>query len=171
MQERGEARRRAISDAARARLLQLGFEGTTFGDLAGDLGVSKAAIAYYFPAKDTFLDEFVTPFLDALEVAVSATDDPRGVVAAYLETLVAHHDVAVWVDTDPAVQHHDVFGTRLRAINDRLTAAVTGASSERRDTIRALAVLGGLWRPTRQLDASELRAHFDEIVDAALASY
>lgn len=170
VQERGEARRRAIADAARARLVRLGFEGTTFGDLAADLDVSKAAIAYYFPAKDTFLDEFVTPFLDALEAAVSVSEDLRAVVAAYLDTVIAHHDIAIWVDTDPAVQHHDVFGTRLRTINDRLTAVVTGGSGDRRDTIRAFAVLGALWRPARQLDAFELRAHFDEIVDAALAS-
>jgi len=37
--------------------------------------------------------------------------------------------------------------------------------------VRALAVLGGLWRPTRELPVEVLDEQRSEIVRAALASY
>ena len=69
MSTRGAARRQAIVDTARNRFTTLGYDGTTIGDLATELDISKAAVAYYFPTKDTFLDEFVTPFVEVDEAA------------------------------------------------------------------------------------------------------
>ena len=171
MSPRGAARRQLIVDAARDRFTTLGYEGTTIGDLASELGISKAAVAYYFPTKDTFLDEFVTPFVDALAERVAAADGRVEAVRAYLGVIVEHHDLAIWIDTDPAIQNDLRFGGRLSEINRVVTKHFTGPSRKRADSIRALGVLGGLWRPAREITTDELITHFDEIVDAAVASY
>ena len=160
-----------IVDAARARFTTLGYDGTTIGDLAAELGISKAAVAYYFPTKETFLDEFVTPFLDDLERSVADAADSTEAARAYLAAIVAHHDLALWVDTDPAIQNEPRFGGRLNDINTAVTTLFTGRSRRRSDAIRALGVLGGLWRPAREISTEELTSHFDEIVDSAVASY
>ncbi len=171
MSERSAARRQSIVDTARSRFTTLGYDGTTIGDLATQLDISKAAVAYYFPTKDTFLDEFATPFIDELEQGVGAATDATGAVRAYLSAIVAHHDLAVWVDTDPTIRNDPRFGDRLAEINTAVTKHFTGRSRRRSDAIRALGVLGGLWRPAREISTDELNEHFDEIVDSAVASY
>ena len=156
---------------ARQTFTTLGYDGTTIGNIAHELDISKAAIAYYFPTKDTFLDEFVPPFLDALEAAVEAGNDPATALSGYLSALTNHHDIAVWMDTDPVLQGHPVHGARLDRINQRTIAIVTGGSRKRKDHVRALGVLGGLWRPVRELEVADLEALHVEIVEAALVSY
>lgn len=164
------ARRAGIVTTARRRFTTLGYEGTTIGDLASELGISKAAVAYYFPTKDTFLDEFVTPLLDQLEAAISAAGSAREALTAYLDVLLDQHDLAVWIDTDPTVQNHPVHGARLSKINRRLVSLITDRSRRKSDQVRGLAMLGGVWRPVRELGEADLRAHRDEIVDAALTN-
>jgi AcrR family transcriptional regulator len=163
-------RRTGIVETARRRFTTRGYDGTTIGDLAAELGISKAAIAYYFPTKETFLDEFVTPLLDDLEQAVDAADDPREALSGYLSAILEHHDVAIWMDTDSAIQNDSRYGGRLADINRALTAILTGRSRRKADRIRALAVLGGVWRPARELPTDDLIAHHDEIVDTALTA-
>ncbi|NNE11656.1 MAG: TetR/AcrR family transcriptional regulator [Ilumatobacter sp.] len=164
------ARRAAIVDTARQRLTTVGYNGTTIGDLATEIGISKAAIAYYFPTKNTFLDEFVTPVLDRLEAALAEADEPRAALLAYLDVLIDAHDIAIWIDTDPTVQNHPVHGARLARVNRQLLSLLTGRSRRKADRIRGLSILGGVWRPVRELSADDLRAHRDEIVDTAMTT-
>lgn len=147
----------------------LGYEGTTVGDIAADLGISKAAVVYYFRRKEDFLTEFVTPVLDRLAAALDEAQTVEESVAGYLAVLIEHHEQAKWIDTDPIVRSHPEFGPRLDAINQRLLRAIAGGSRRSADRIRALTVLGGIWRPTRVLSHDELDQQRDEIVRAALA--
>lgn len=167
---RGPARRALIVEVARRRFTEVGYDATTIGDIADELGLSKAAIAYYFPTKDRFLDELLDPLLDELERAVTeAGREPRAALGAYLATLVGHRDLAVWMDTDPAIARHERFGSRLSAVNDRTIATITGRSRRTVDRVRAMAVLGGIWRPVREAAADDLAPHLDDIVEVALA--
>lgn len=164
-------RRDDIVVAARSAFTGLGYDGTTIGNIAAELDISKAAIAYYFPTKDTFLDEFLPPLLDELDIAVNDKRSPSDSLSDYLWALTNHHDVAVWMDTDPVLQSHPVYGKRLQRANRRLISTITGGSRKRLDQVKALAVLGGVWRPARELTPTELASHHDEIVEVALASY
>ncbi len=165
---RATDRRDQIVAAARRAFTSHGYDGTSIGGLAAELGISKAAIGYYFPAKEDFLDELVTPLLDALDDALAAAaSDPGRALSGYLASLTAHHDVAVWLDTDPVLQHHPVHGKRLADINGRLLDLL-GADDDP-DRVRALTTLGGVWRPVRELPTATLEAHHDHIVAAALS--
>lgn len=164
-------RRKRIVTAARQALTSSGYDGTTIGRIASELGISKAAIAYYFPTKDTFLEEFVGPLLDDLEEALASASDLRAALSAYLTVLTDHHDIAVWIDTDPVLQNHPEYGERLDEVNRALTRLITGGSRRREDRVKALAVLGGIWRPVRGLSASDLRTHHDDIVATALGEF
>lgn len=164
-------RRDLIVSAARERFTSKGYDGTTIGDLAAELGISKAAIAYYFPLKENFLDEFISPFLTSLEDAIAEVSTPRETVQCYLDAVIANHAIAVWVDTDATIQAHPVHGERLAAINHLVVQRVTGGGKRKADRIRALSVLGGIWRPARELGVDDLRSHRDEVVAAALSGY
>lgn len=173
MAKRGTTTRRdSIVRAARSSLTQRGYDATTIGDLAAELGISKAAIAYYFPTKDTFLDEFLDPFLDELEAAIDAAPaEPYAVLDAYLTVLTHHREVAVWVDTDPAVARHEVHGGRIADLNQRVVSIISSNSRRKADRMRALGVLGGILRPVRESNRRDLTDHHDEIVVAALEGY
>ncbi|MBT8203362.1 MAG: TetR/AcrR family transcriptional regulator [Acidimicrobiia bacterium] len=162
-------RRKRIVRVARRALTTAGYDGTTIGGIASRLGISKAAIAYYFPTKDTFLAEFVEPFLDDLEAAIASAGEVREGLSGYLTVLTDHHDVAVWMDTDPVLQNHPDYGARLDAVNQSVARLITAGRRGRRAQLMALAVLGGIWRPVRELSPAELRTHHDEIITTALS--
>ena len=169
MGRRPTERRDQIVRSARAALTQRGYDATTIGDLAAELDISKAAIAYYFPTKDSFLDEFLEPFLDELETAIDrAPAEPQAVLDAYLDVLTDDLEIAVWMDTDPAIARHERYSSRIADINARVVSVISGRSDRKVDRLRALGVLGGIWRPARESNRADLEAHHDEIVAAAL---
>ena len=67
MEERMDSR---IAQLALARFRVGGFVGTSIADLAGALGVSKAAIYYHYRSKDTLLHRLIDPLLDAIDACI-----------------------------------------------------------------------------------------------------
>ena len=53
-----------------------GFVGTSIADLAGALGVSKAAIYYHYRSKDTLLHRLIDPLLDAIDTCLQDHTTP-----------------------------------------------------------------------------------------------
>lgn len=157
--------------------MRYGYDGTTIGALAESLGISKAAITYYFPAKEAFLAELLESVLDELEAAVASSgsrswpDGARTLFLAYLDVLVEHRDLALWLDTDPALRGLVNYGGRLRSLDLTLARRLSHPSRRRADRIRALAAVGGLWRPLFYESARSMQAHRLELVDAALVSF
>jgi AcrR family transcriptional regulator len=121
MEERMDRR---IARLALARFRVGGFVGTSIADLAGALGVSKAAIYYHYRSKDALLHRLVDPLLDAIDACIQDHNQPtrtaRPLLAAYLTVLIAHRKVVPLVATDVAVLNHPTIGPRLRAQNQRL---------------------------------------------------
>jgi AcrR family transcriptional regulator len=69
---------RRIAQLALARFRVSGFVGTSIADLAGDLGVSKAAIYYHYRSKDALLHRLIDPLLDAIDACIhDHTTTPR----------------------------------------------------------------------------------------------
>ena len=76
-----------------------GYDGTSMGDLAAELGVTKSAIYHHVPSKGHLLAQALDEALDGLEAAIadvegmpdaSAYDRLRSVVRRSVEVLVAH---------------------------------------------------------------------------------
>jgi AcrR family transcriptional regulator len=89
---RRERSRAEILDAARAVLFRQGVAATTLDAVAREIGVSKAALYYYFPSKDALLFELVFGALEgqaqAVARAVDAAQDGAGAVAAIIRETV-----------------------------------------------------------------------------------
>lgn len=74
---RNDAQRQSILDAASLLFIERGFGGTNINDIADAVGVSRTALYYYFPSKESMLEaltEEVTEKAGHLAASVSARD-------------------------------------------------------------------------------------------------
>jgi AcrR family transcriptional regulator len=167
---------RRIAHLALARFRVGGFVGTSIADLAGDLGVSKAAIYYHYRSKDTLLHRLVDPLLDAIDACIQDHNQPRRtarqLLGAYLAVLLAHREVVPLVATDVAVLNHPSIGPRLHAQNQQLQSLLTAPDTSTSARLRAEAALGAIWRPLIAQPPLDLTdpTHQHTLVDAAVAA-
>jgi AcrR family transcriptional regulator len=170
---------RRIAQLALARFRVGGFVGTSIADLAGALGVSKAAIYYHYRSKDALLHRLIDPLLDAIDACIQDHDTPavsartaRQLLGAYLAVLLAHRKVVPLVATDVAILNHPRIGPRLRAQNHQLQSFLTGSHTSALARLRAEAALGAIWRPLiaePPLDLADA-AHQQILIEAAVAT-
>jgi AcrR family transcriptional regulator len=167
-----------IARLALARFRVGGFAGTSIADLAGDLGVSKAAIYYHYRSKDALLHRLIDPLLDAIDACIQdhtpapSARTARQLLAAYLTVLTAHQEVVPLVATDVAVLNHPKIGPRLRAQDQRLRTLLAAPDTSVSARLRAEAALGAIWRPLvaePQVDLTDA-AHQHTLIDAAVAT-
>lgn len=74
---RNDAQRQAILDAATRLFIEKGFGGTNINDIADAVGVTRTALYYYFPSKESILEaltEEVTEKAGQLAQTVSRRD-------------------------------------------------------------------------------------------------
>jgi AcrR family transcriptional regulator len=167
---------RRIARLALDRFRVGGFVGTSIADLAGALGVSKAAIYYHYRSKDALLHRLIDPVLDAIDACIqdhtTPARTPRQMLGAYLAVLIAHREVVPLIATDVAVLNHPTIGPRLRAQNQQLRALLTTADTSVAARLRAEAALGGIWRPLIAEPPLDLAdpAHQRILIDAAVAA-
>jgi AcrR family transcriptional regulator len=167
---------RRIARLALDRFRVGGFVGTSIADLAGDLGVSKAAIYYHYRSKDALLHRLVDPLLDAIDACIQDHHQPtrtaRPLLSAYLAVLLAHREAIPLIATDVAVLNHPRIGPRLRAQNQQLQSLLTAPDTSPSARLRAEAALGAIWRPLiadPPLDLTD-PTHQHTLVNAAVAT-
>jgi AcrR family transcriptional regulator len=167
---------RRIARLALARFRVGGFVGTSIADLAGALGVSKAAIYYHYRSKDALLHRLIDPLLDAIDACIQDHNQPRRtarqLLGDYLAVLLAHREVVPLVATDVAVLNHPSIGPRLRAQNQQLQSLLTAPDTSPSARLRAEAALGAIWRPLIAQPPLYLTspAHQHTLIDAAVAT-
>ena len=170
---------RRIAHLALARFRVGGFVGTSIADLAGALGVSKAAIYYHYRSKDALLHRLIDPLLDAIDACIqdhttpaASAETARQLLHAYLAVLLAHREVVPLVTTDVAVLNHLSIGPRLHAQNLKLQSLLAAPDTSPSARLRAEAALGAIWRPLiaePQLDLTD-PSHQHILIDAAVAT-
>jgi TetR/AcrR family transcriptional regulator, regulator of cefoperazone and chloramphenicol sensitivity len=177
----GEGLDSRIADLALQRFRRGGFAGTSIADLAGILGVSKAAVYYHYRSKDTLLHRLVDPLLDAIDACIDAHSTPtppagpvgslaaRQLLGDYLAVLIAHQEVVALVATDVAVLNHHTIGPRIRAQDQRLRTLLVAPDASPAATLRAEAALGAIRRPVTTETTVDLTDASQQIlVDAAV---
>lgn len=118
-----------------------GYDGTSMGDLARELGLTKSAIYHHVPSKEHLLSAALDEALDGLSEAIeSAAEADPGVRAYDRLRLAVQQSVEILVDHLPAVTLLlRVHGNseielaalkRRRAIDERLAELVQAAVDE-----------------------------------------
>lgn len=117
-----------------------GYDGTSMGDLAAELGVTKSAIYHHVPGKEHLLSLALDEALEGLEATIagaeamagaSAYDRLRSVVRQSVEVLVAHQPAVTLllrVRGNSEVELKAL--ARRRRIDARLAALVQAAVDE-----------------------------------------
>lgn len=93
----GETRARLLT-AAKARVAEQGYHGTSLAGVASDLGLTKQALLHHFGSKDALycavLDQFGRELLELLFFAMDAEDDAErqliSFVAAFSDRILDH---------------------------------------------------------------------------------
>jgi AcrR family transcriptional regulator len=172
-----ESRRDDLLAAALEAFKAKGYEGTSVADIVERLGMSKAAFGYHVESKEQLMIELVEPLLGDLELAVlpfprhpAWPDEGRGLLKAYLDVLIYHRDLLVWIDADRAVLSHPLLGARIAESNRRMREAIRGDSRSAAARLGASAVLGMLWRPLRNLTEIDVTGEKEALLAVAVAA-
>jgi AcrR family transcriptional regulator len=117
-----------------------GYDATSIGDLAGDLGLTKSAIYHHVASKESLLSAALDEALDSLSEAIDAAESLEAATAAERLRHAVEGSVRVLVAHQPAVTlllrvrgnspvELDALARR-RALDDRLARLVAAAADE-----------------------------------------
>jgi len=119
---------------------QRGYDGTSVGDLASELGLSKSAIYHHVPSKEHLLQQALDEALDSLTGALDEIDADPDLTAIERLRAAVRTSVVVLVEHLPAVTlllrvhgnsaaEQDALARR-RGLDDRLAAMVRAAVAD-----------------------------------------
>jgi AcrR family transcriptional regulator len=166
-----------IAKTALRLFCQCGFEGTSMRDLAGELGVTPAAIYYHFKEKSDILVQLVAPLVEDFDELVTDPPDgtgPAGVrvrLAALVRLLLRHRQVVQLIVSDVSARSHPAVQAAMVDFNGGMAELLTGGEPDVRQRLRAAAALGALFRPIIWMDPEELAPLEDELVAAAAGAF
>ncbi len=174
----GDQTRARILDIALELIADRGFAATSTREIAERLGVTKAALYYYFRTKDDLLSAIVGPAMAELEELIEsagtgASDDPRGdLVLSYVDLVARHAELIRVLANDPAVKECASLRSAI-PLFQRLVPLLAGTDepdTAQRTRVRAAlsAVHGALVRGRPEDDLEILRATAVEVARAAL---
>ncbi|HEY6473770.1 MAG TPA: TetR/AcrR family transcriptional regulator [Acidimicrobiales bacterium] len=85
--ERGDTRA-AVLDIAEGLLQRRGFNGFSYADISSELGVTNAALHYYFPGKAELGHALITRYADRFVTSLSAIEDSEPTAPGRLRAYV-----------------------------------------------------------------------------------
>ena len=185
-----ENQRERILERAAVLFGTHGFQGVGIAALAGDLGMSKAALFHYFPSKQDIYDSIVLDVLSGLSVsvreAVSDADVPRTRLLDFMRAHARFFEENYWKfvvmlvgfggitppRVDEVVQIRDEYEARLRRI---LSDGVADGSFKDVDVATtgraALSMLNWMarwYKPDGTQRAAEIAEQYGELLLAGL---
>lgn len=168
----GESRQRVLDMALRL-FGERGYGGTPLQAIAEELGMSKASVYYYFPAKGELLEALAQPCLERL-VAV-LTDPPdtaelancRAMLDAYLAIVVDWSGVVAMLIGDPTASALPA-AVQFHAERERLRELLTLADSTQVGPVHATCCLGAVERAAFDFPPADASANRSTILDAAM---
>ena len=170
--------REQILSTALELFLAQGYESTSLREIAERLDITKAALWYHFPAKEQLVIELSRQFLNDLADLVATARAERDLasgqrrnelLAAYLDLLVAHHQVVDMLSRNSAAQNHPDVGPRARNLIEALTSELAGPDAQSEDKLRIACAIGAIHAVTMTTSGNADRDK-EVILGAAIAA-
>nr|WP_235948192.1 TetR/AcrR family transcriptional regulator [Candidatus Frankia alpina] len=141
--------RSRILAAAISLFAEQGYAGTSVRDISERLGVTKAALYYHFPSKETILDALLEPFVSELGRLVELVrQSPPPSALLLLERLVdvmaGPGGVLLAFVNDPSVIHRKIGKSDMVSLQQALVRALAGPEPSDLRLLRAHCALGAL---------------------------
>jgi AcrR family transcriptional regulator len=150
--ERGRETRSRLRELALQLFAEQGYEKTSLREIAERLGVTKAALYYYFKSKEDIVRSLVEDYMAEIDELIAwAKDQPRSaetraeIVRRYLDIVVngsavfrlLHQNQAAVSSLASAKERGELFRERM----DTLVGLLTEPGAPMRDQIRAASCL------------------------------
>jgi AcrR family transcriptional regulator len=144
----GDTRSRILA-AAMSLFGEQGYAGTSVRDISERLGVTKAALYYHFPSKETILDALLEPFMSELArlvdlVRQTPPPGPRVVVERLADLMVGPGGVLLVFVNDPSIIHRKIGESDILSLQHALVQALAGPSASQTRLLRAHCAVGAL---------------------------
>jgi AcrR family transcriptional regulator len=141
-----ERTRQQILETAQRLFAERGYDATSLQMIADELGLTKAAVYYHFPAKSEILDEAVRPGVERIGLLLDEAALIRGrrartehLVNGYADFLVKHRHYAVMASSDPAAKRNNLDDQAV-AMRRRALALLFGENPTSNERISFYAV-------------------------------
>jgi AcrR family transcriptional regulator len=141
--------RSLIQQTALALFIEKGFAATSLQQIADRVGVTKAALYYYFPSKADLARSIFLPwkedldrFLDEAEAATDAT--PRQLIGDAFDVLVRHRETFLAMMTDGSILTHVDLVAWTTEWAERLQRLFVGPNATVYQRTRVAIAFGGL---------------------------
>jgi AcrR family transcriptional regulator len=127
-----------------------GYAGTSVRDISDRLGVTKAALYYHFPSKETILDALIDPFLAEIDrlvefVRLSPTPPPDMIFERLVGAMAGPGAVLFAFSNDPSVIQRRIGESGKRDVlaqYDEIVRALAGPDATELGVLRARCALG-----------------------------
>lgn len=166
--------RQRIESTALQLFVTKGFAATSLKDIADELGITKAALYYHFPAKADLARGVFQPFIDDVDAVLDDLGGRRlpaeDVLAAYAGALLPHRGALAATLRDPgAVADLDLEGASFRWLA-KLSALLGYEEATAESRVRTAVAVGGLTRALvlPEIEDEQARAVAVEAAVAAL---
>jgi len=141
--------RTRILDAAVSLFGEYGYAGTSVRDIAERLGLTKAALYYHFPSKETILDALLDPFVTELTRIVELVRSPsppcpRATVELMAGLLAGPGSVLSALVNDPSVLHRKIGEEDVFSLSEEVIRAIAGPNPTADALLRARCALGAV---------------------------
>ncbi|WP_082456726.1 MULTISPECIES: TetR/AcrR family transcriptional regulator [Frankia] len=145
---RGDTRSRILA-AAMSLFSEQGYAGTSVRDISERLGVTKAALYYHFPSKESILDALLEPFVSELGrlvdlVRQSPPPPPRIIIERFVEALAGPGGVLLVFADDPSVIHRKIGKSDILSLQQALVHGLAGPAPTHLGLLRAYCAVGSL---------------------------
>lgn len=136
-------------DTATRLFTEIGMESTSLRRIADELGVTKAALYYYFPSKRELTYAIASPVALGLEALVSRleTDSditPQGVLEAYFDFTIEHLHLYQLLLRNPGIMVDLDLVPKFLECGRRFEVIVFGPDATAEQRVRATMAFGGV---------------------------
>ncbi|MCL9761331.1 TetR/AcrR family transcriptional regulator [Frankia sp. AiPa1] len=126
-----------------------GYAGTSVRDISERLGLTKAALYYHFPSKETILDALLEPFMLELGrladlIRQSPPPSPETLIERIAEVMTGPGGVLLVLVDDPSVIHRRIGRQDLVTLQRLLVQALAGPNPSGARLLRAHCAIGAL---------------------------
>ena len=150
--------------------------------IADELGVSKAAVYYQFPAKEDIVHALLDPLFESLRSVIDATDAAptsddaqRICIAGLIDAMVEHRRMAAATYRDPEIERLVATRPDLQPVTERLGEILLGPRPDATRRVAVSLLRAGLPHPgvdpsLSDLNDQELRTALVEVTRALLGN-
>ncbi|CAO5256564.1 Transcriptional regulator, TetR family [Frankia sp. AgKG'84/4] len=141
--------RSRILAAAMSLFGEQGYAGTSVRDISERLGLTKAALYYYFPSKETILDALLEPLMTDLArlvdlVRQSPPPTPAALVEQLAEVMAGPGGVLLAFINDPSIIRRRIGQSDMVSVQKSLVRALAGPEPSSERVLRAHCAIGAL---------------------------